>query len=110
MLFIAFTTIADVVMRWLFNAPIAGMGEATSMALAVAVSACLPAGAAQGVNITVDLVSGKLSPRGLARVQLVGQVFLLVFYALLAWRIGEYARSLQARNAVTVYLGIPMAP
>jgi C4-dicarboxylate transporter DctM subunit len=110
MLFIAFTTIADVILRWLFNAPIAGMGEATSMALAVAVSACLPAGAAQGVNITVDLLSGKLSPRALARVQLVGQVFLLVFYALLAWRIGEYARSLQARKAVTVYLAIPMAP
>jgi tripartite ATP-independent transporter DctM subunit len=110
MLFIAFSTIADVLLRWLFNAPIAGMGEATSMALAVAVAACLPAGAAQRVNLTVELLNDRVSPRTLARLKVFGQVLLLVFYMLLAWRIGEYAHTLQARNAVTVYLAIPMAP
>lgn len=110
MLFIAFTTIADVLLRWLFSAPIAGMGEVTSMALAVAVSACLPAGAAQGVNLTVDLLGERVAPRTAARLKLFGALALLLFYALLAWRVGEYARSLQARNAVTVYLNIPIAP
>jgi tripartite ATP-independent transporter DctM subunit len=110
MLFIAFTTIADVLLRWLAAAPIAGMGEATSMALAVAVAACLPAGAAQRVNLTVDLLGGHVDEKTLARLQLFGACLLLVFYALLAWRLGEYARSLQARSAITVYLGIPTAP
>jgi len=110
MLFIAFTTIADVLLRWLFSAPIAGMGEMASMALAVAVSACLPAGAAQRVNLTVELLTGRASEKTLERLQLFGALALLVFYALLAWRVGEYARSLQARNAVTVYLNIPVAP
>jgi tripartite ATP-independent transporter DctM subunit len=110
MLLIAFTTISDVLARWLFSAPITGMGEMASMALAVAVSACLPAGAAQRVNITVDLMSGQVSARTLSRLQIFGAAALLVFYAALALRIGEYAAALQARRAVTVYLNLPIAP
>ena len=110
MLLIAFTTIADVMLRWLFNAPIAGMGEATSITLAVAVAACLPAGAAQRVNLTVELFGDRAGAKMQARLRLFGALLLLVFYAFLAWRIGAYAHSLQARNAVTIYLNIPMAP
>jgi len=110
MLFIAFATIGDVLLRWLFSAPIAGLGEVTSMALAVAVAACLPAGAAQGVNLTVDLLGTRAGPATLARLKLFGAAALLVFYALLAWRLGEFAHSLQARSATTVYLAIPVAP
>jgi C4-dicarboxylate transporter, DctM subunit len=110
MLLIAFSTIADVFARWLFNAPITGMGEMASMALALAVSACLPAGAAQRVNITVELLSGRLSERALARLKAFGALALLVLYAALALRVGEYAASLESRRAVTVYLNLPIAP
>lgn len=110
MLLIAFATIADVVSRWLFNRPITGMEEVASMALAVAVSACLPAGAAQRVNITVELLSGRVSARTVARLQLFGAVVLLVLYAALALRVGNYAAELAARRGVTVYLELPIAP
>lgn len=110
MLLIAFTTIADVVSRSLFNTPITGMEEVASMTLAVAVSACLPAGAAQRVNITVDLLAGRASPRTLERLQVFGALVLLVFYAELALQIGEYAAKLAARSGVTVYLSLPIAP
>ena len=110
MLLIAFATIADVASRWLFNAPITGMEEVASMALAVAVSACLPAGAAQRVNITVELLSGRVSPRAAARLQLFGAVVLLVLYLALAVRVGNYAAELEARHGVTVYLELPIAP
>jgi C4-dicarboxylate transporter, DctM subunit len=110
MLLIAFTTIADVVARWLFSRPITGMEEMASMALAVAVAACLPAGAAQGVNITVDLLSGRVSERTIARLRLFGALALLVFYGALALRVGDYAASMQSRQAVTMYLNAPIAP
>jgi tripartite ATP-independent transporter DctM subunit len=80
------------------------------MALAVAVSACLPGGAAQRVNITVDLLSGRASARTVARLQRFGALALLVFYGALALRLGEYAASLEARQAATVYLNLPIAP
>ena len=110
MLLLAFGTVADVLLRWLFNAPISGFNEILSMGLAVAISATFPAGAAQRVNLTVDFLSRRLSPRALARLKLIGAVALLLFYALLSWRIGEYAADLMGRNAVTLYLSIPMGP
>lgn len=110
MLLIAFATIADVLSRWLFNAAITGMEEMASMALAVAVSACLPAGAAQRVNVTVELLSGRVNARTVARLQLFGALALLVFYAALALRVGDYAAELAARRGTTVYLALPIAP
>jgi C4-dicarboxylate transporter DctM subunit len=110
LLLIAFSTIADVLSRWLFSAPITGMEEVAGMALAVAVSACLPAGAAQKVNITVELLSGRVGPATKARLERFGALCLLVLYALLALRVGAYAAELGARNAVTVYVNVPIAP
>jgi C4-dicarboxylate transporter DctM subunit len=110
MLILAFATVADVLLRWLFNSPISGFNEILSMGLAVAISATFPAGAAQRVNLTVDFLSRRISRRGLARLKVFGAVALLLFYALLSWRIGVYAADLNARNAVTVYLSIPMGP
>lgn len=110
MLLIAFATIADVLSRWLFSVAITGMEEMASMALAVAVSACLPAGAAQRVNVTVELLSGRVSERTTARLKLFGALVLLVFYAALALRVGAYAAELTARRGTTVYLALPIAP
>ena len=110
MLLIAFATIADVLSRWLFSVAITGMEEMASMALAVAVSACLPAGAAQRVNVTVELLSGRVSERTTARLKLFGALVLLVFYAALALRVGAYAAELTARHGTTVYLALPIAP
>jgi C4-dicarboxylate transporter DctM subunit len=110
MLLIAFSTIADVLSRWLFSKAITGMEEVAGMALAVAVSACLPAGAAQRVNITVDLLSGKLGPGMQKALERFGALALLVLYALLALRVGDYAAELGARKAVTVYVNLPIAP
>ncbi len=110
MLIIAFATVVDVLLRWLFNSPISGFNEIISMGLAIAISATFPAGAAQRVNLTVDFLSRRISQASLARLKVFGAVALLLFYVLLSWRIGVYAAELIARDAVTVYLNIPMGP
>jgi C4-dicarboxylate transporter, DctM subunit len=110
MLVIAFTTTADVLLRWLVNAPITGLNEIVAMGMAVAVAATFPAGAMQRVNLTIDLLHGRLPPRAVEVLKLVACVLLLIFYALLAWRVGAYAQALQARAAQTIYLQLPMAP
>jgi tripartite ATP-independent transporter DctM subunit len=110
MLVIVFATVVDVLLRWVLNAPIGGFNEIVSMGLAIAIAATFPAGAAQRVNLTVDFLSRRISQRGLAWLKVVGAVALLVFYALLSWRIGVYALELNARSAETLYLNIPMGP
>ncbi|MPZ55496.1 MAG: TRAP transporter large permease subunit [Rhizobiales bacterium] len=110
MLVVAFVTTTDVLLRWLFSAPIDGLNEIVGMGMAVAVAATFPAGAAQRVNLTIDVLNDRVSPRRLAWLKVAGALLLLVFYAFLAWRIGIYAMKLQARAAETVYVQLPMAP
>jgi C4-dicarboxylate transporter, DctM subunit len=110
MLAVAFVTTADVLLRWLANAPIHGLNEIVGVGMAVAVAATFPAGASQRVNLTIDLLQNRVGDRALAWLKVAGGVALLVFYALLAWRIGAYASQLQARGAETMFVQLPMAP
>jgi tripartite ATP-independent transporter DctM subunit len=110
MLVVAFATTADVLLRWLFNNPIDGLNEIVGMGMAVAVSATFPAGAAQRVNLTIDVLHARVSERTLAWLKVFASVLLLLFYVMLSWRIGIYAMKLQARGAETVYVQLPMAP
>ena len=110
MLVIAFATTTDVLLRWLFNHPINGLNEVVGMAMSIAVSATFPAGAAQRVNLTIDVLASKLSLRTSAWLKVAASLALLLFYTLLAWRIGAYAAELMARSATTVYVQLPIAP
>ena len=110
MLAIALITTADVLLRWLANAPIHGLNEIVGMGMAVAVAATFPAGAAQRVNLTIDLLQHRVGDRALAWLKVGGALLLLVFYALLAWRIGVYAQKLQERAAETIFVQMPIAP
>jgi tripartite ATP-independent transporter DctM subunit len=110
MLVIAFTTVADVLLRWLFNSPITGLNEIVGMGMAVAVAATFPAGAMQRINLTIDLLHDRVSQRLSETLKLGASVLLLLFYVLLAWRVGAYAQALEARAAQTIYLQLPMAP
>jgi tripartite ATP-independent transporter DctM subunit len=107
---IALMICTDVLLRWLFSAPIDGLNEIVGMGMAVAVAATFPAGAAQRVNLTIDVVKDYVSTRTIAWLKVGGALLLLLFYAFLAWRIGIYAAKLQARAAETVYVQLPMAP
>jgi C4-dicarboxylate transporter, DctM subunit len=110
MLAVAFVTTADILLRWLANAPMHGLNEVVGMTIAVAVAATFPAGASQRVNLTIDLLQNRLGDRSLAWLKVGAGALLLVFYVLLAWRIGVYALKLQERAAETIFVRLPMAP
>jgi TRAP-type C4-dicarboxylate transport system permease small subunit len=63
MLVVAFVQVTDVLLRWLFNSPISGLNEVIGLGIGVAVAATFPAGAAQRVNLTIDLLGGRVSPK-----------------------------------------------
>jgi tripartite ATP-independent transporter DctM subunit len=110
MLIVAGVTLADVLMRWLFNAPIPALNEVVSQVFAVAVAACIPTGLAQNVNLTVDILGRWLTGRLAAWLIAAGHVLLFLFVALLAWRIYLYAGSLLQQGRATVILHWPEAP
>jgi tripartite ATP-independent transporter DctM subunit len=110
MLVVSFVTTADVLLRWLFSSPIDGLNEIVGMGMAVAVAATFPAGAAQRVNLTIDVLKGRIGERSIAWLKVMGALLLLIFYLLLAWRVGVYALKLQERAAATMFVQLPMAP
>lgn len=110
MLFVAAITMIDVLMRWFANEPIPAINEIVQMTFSVAISACIPAGMIQRVNLKIDLVARYFSPALHAWLEVLGSACLWLFYAVLAWRIFVYADTLASEGRTTVILGLPQAP
>jgi C4-dicarboxylate transporter, DctM subunit len=110
MLMAAGVTVVDVLMRWLASTAITALNEITAMVFAVAVAACVPAGLAGNVNLKIDLLARWLTGRIAAWLDALGALFLLIFVAILAWRIGVFAGSLAEQGRTTVILQLPQAP
>ena len=110
MLAVSGVTVVDVLLRWFANSGVTALNEVVSMTFAVAVSACIPSGLARGVNLMVDVLHHLLSRRMTAGLQACGAVLLLIFYAVLAWRMGVFGTTLWVQHRATVILGLPQAP
>jgi tripartite ATP-independent transporter DctM subunit len=110
MLFVAALTMVDVLLRWFANEPIPAINEVVQMTFSVAISACIPAGMIQRVNLKIDLVARYFTPATRAWLEVLGSACLWLFYAVLAWRIFIYADTLASEGRTTVILGLPQAP
>ena len=110
MLIVASATVVDVLMRWLASTAITALNEITALVFAVAVAACIPAGLASGVNLRIDLLARWLTGRVAAWLDALGALLLLLFFCILAWRIGIFAGNLMDQGRTTVILGWPQAP
>jgi tripartite ATP-independent transporter DctM subunit len=110
MLIVASVTVLDVLLRWLFGTGVTALNEISTLIFAVAVSACMPAGLIGGVHLTVDVLKPLFSPRLAGWLAAAGQLFLLAFFGMLAWRLFMHADALVIEKRMTVILGVPEAP
>jgi TRAP-type C4-dicarboxylate transport system permease small subunit len=110
MLGAAAVTVFDVLMRWLAGTAITALNEIEAVIFAVAVAACMPAGLAGGVNLKVDILARWLTGRVAAWLDSLGAVLLLIFFAVLTWRIWVYADSLAHQGRTTLILRWPLPP
>ncbi len=110
MLTAAGATVLDVLMRWLFNSPFPALNEVVAMLFAVAISATVPAGLANKVNLRIDLLARFMTPRLGLWLDATGSLLLLTFFGLLTWQIYVYAGQLADQGRGTVMLGLPQAP
>ena len=62
LMFLAVMTLADGLARWLANQPIEGVRDIGAVAIALAVSCCLPVGLMERSNITIRFVESAVGP------------------------------------------------
>ena len=110
LLMLALMTALDVLLRWLFQAPIHGVNDVSSVVMAVVIAACIPANLAMKQNIAVEVL-GTLGGTRLRRfLDLTASLFTLVFIVLIAWRFVPYAQGLRETGDRTWVLGWPLWP
>lgn len=101
---------ADVIGRYMLNAPIRGALEVADMLMCAIIFAVLPLACARERHITIDLLD-RLTPPPVARlrevaVNLIGAGFM----TLVAWRMWVYGGKLMEYGDQTLFLKIPIYP
>ena len=72
LILIAAAIVVDVLMRWLFNAPILGVDDLSIFILAVVVSSFFPLGLAKGHFVTIRFLGKALGPRSALWLEVFG--------------------------------------
>jgi C4-dicarboxylate transporter, DctM subunit len=110
MLLAATAIVFDVTLREVAGSGVTALNEITALAFAIAITACLPAGLADGVNLKIDIFSRWITGRLAIWLDAIGGLALLVLFAILAQQIYIYAEDLSAAGRTTVILGWRQAP
>lgn len=106
----AIVIVVDVLGRWLFGTSVYALNEIMSLTFAVAVAATMPAGAANRVNLKIDLFSGLTGAKLSGWLNVAASVMLLVFFSMLAWSLFGLASRYASQGRATALLIIPLAP
>jgi TRAP-type C4-dicarboxylate transport system permease small subunit len=107
---VAVMTIADGTLRWLVNWPIVGVRDAGALAVAVAVSCCIPVGLMERSNITIRCVEPLFGARAAAVFEASAALIIAVLMALIAWQFTVHAGNLYRAGETTWILKIRTAP
>jgi TRAP-type C4-dicarboxylate transport system permease small subunit len=107
---IAALVVLDVLMRWIFNAPIFGVDDICVYVLAVAISSFFPLGLAKGQFVTVRFLGTALGVRFALWFEVLGAVCTLGVFALFAWRLLFYSIDVTRSGLATVVLEFRQAP
>ena len=103
-------TAADVIGRYVFNAPISGAFEIVQYLMAVVVFAALPVTTAVDGHLSVSLIPAQMP----GVVGWLHRVFIRLLSAtallVIAWRMASQAQILAGSQQVSGYLQLPLAP
>ncbi|MFC1862574.1 TRAP transporter small permease [Thermodesulfobacteriota bacterium] len=103
-------TVADVLLRFIFNRPIPGSVELCEYFIIVGGFLGLAWCAIKGAHVKVDVISGLLSPRTINVSNLVNYLIGLSIVPLVAWRLFNHARIVQLQKTASSNLEIPAYP
>ena len=107
---LAAMTLADGLLRWLANSPIEGVRDVGALAIAVAVSCCLPAGLMEGSHISIRVAGSLFGAAANRALDALAALVVEAVTAAMAWEFTLYAGKLAHAGETTWVLKIPVAP
>jgi TRAP-type C4-dicarboxylate transport system permease small subunit len=108
LLFVMVYTVADVVMRYLFNRPFSGSVEVTEFAMALIIFLALPYTGFMGAHISVDLFEKYLDRPALRLLPSILAFIGAALFALIAWRV--VLEAVATLNQTSNMLRMPHSP
>ena len=103
-------TVADVIMRRFFNAPIGGTFELTRVILGTIVFFSLAYCAVKGGHIVVDVLVTRFPQWAQSSVRIIIHLLSVVIMFVISWRLFAYAVKMEAVGEVTAIWNIPVYP
>jgi tripartite ATP-independent transporter DctM subunit len=108
--FFMLVTAADVLGRYLLNAPITGSIEVISLALLLSIMAMIPYVGAMNRHITIDFLPQALPERPRLILETLTNLIALYLVSVIVWRSVNYAFMLMRNHQETTVLHIPLFP
>jgi TRAP-type C4-dicarboxylate transport system permease small subunit len=106
---LALFTVVDIVMRYVFNAPIGGSIDIITLALAVMTFCALPYAGRSDGHIVIDLMPDFPNPRVTAARDAVSKLLIAAAFALLAWQGWQRAEIAAMLGEASNMMQIPYA-
>jgi len=110
LLLFAGITVAEVLLRWLFNYPILGVSDVSSLVVTVAVASCFPLVFSERRSIAVRIAGNLLGKRVNAVLEAFGTLVTLGMFFLVTWQLWDYAVELAKNDQTTWVVLWPMSP
>ncbi len=103
-------TVADVVLRKIFNKGILGTLEISEFMMAVAVFFSLAEGELKGRNVKIDLLVSKIALKNRSIIDAIVKSLGFVFYCFVTYAVFGYAALIKSSGEVTLDLWLPKHP
>jgi len=103
-------TIADVLMRWLFNSPIDGVYDLYKLVIALVIGAFFPITLIERHHIAISFLGGASKPWVNAWLNNFANMSLLLFLLAMSWQLVRYVIEVGDAGETTWILQWPIAP
>ena len=107
---IAVVTVIDVLLRWIFNAPMHGATDIAGTAIMLVAAACFVSGANYQEHISIHLLGILFGKRVGRFFDILGSVVLAAFIVGIAYHLWGHSNEMVEENRQMSVLSWPMAP
>ena len=107
---IAFANVLDIVLRNFFAKSLFGLNEINAYLVAIAAATCLPYGLHVGAALMIRVLESHVRPTLKLAMALISSLLVTVFFALVAWRVGDVAWNMARTGQTTIMTNIATAP